>query len=147
MKIYIGADHAGYDLKGKLILFLNAAEYEVEDKGAHEYIETDDYPDFIKPVAEAVAQDQNAKGIIIGKSGEGEAMCANRVKGVRAAVYYGHEPEILKLSREHNNANVLSLAAGFFLSEEDVKTAVKMWLDTPFTNDERHKRRIAKLDE
>lgn len=98
-------------------------------------------------MAEAVAQTSDSKGIIIGKTGEGEAMDANRVKGVRAAAYYGHEPEILRLSRKHNDANILSLGAGFFISEEDVKSAIQLWLDTPFSGDERHVRRLAKLDQ
>ena len=146
MKIYIGADHAGYELKEMLKFYLQGRGYEVIDKGALEYNEADDYPDFVVPVAEAVAGDKDAMGIVIGKSGQGEAICANRVMGARAAVYYGHEPEMLRLSREHNNANVLSLGASFFLSDEDVKSAVQMWLDTKFSNDERHVRRLAKID-
>ncbi|MBX4198670.1 RpiB/LacA/LacB family sugar-phosphate isomerase [Candidatus Parcubacteria bacterium] len=147
MKIFIGSDHRGFELKSMLKFYLEAAGYEVIDKGAHEYNESDDYPDFIIPVAEAVTGDAEAKGIIIGKSGEGEAICANKVRGIRAVVYYGHEPELLRLTRKDNDANVLSLASGFFLSNEDVKSAVKMWLETPFTNDERHVRRLAKIDQ
>lgn len=147
MKIYLGSDHAGYELKEKLKVFLSANDYEVEDLGPHEYVETDDYPDFVKPVAKAVAANPESRGIVIGKSGQGEAMCANKVRGVRAAVYYGHEPNILKLSREHNDANVLALASGFLLTDEDAKSAVDLWLKTPFSNAERHIRRISKLDE
>lgn len=147
MKIYLGSDHAGYELKETLKAYLSKNDYEVEDLGPHEYIETDDYPDFVRPVAERVAEEPESRGIVIGKSGEGEAMCANRIKGARAAVYYGHEPEILKLSREHNDANVLALASGFLLTDEDVKSAVELWLKTPFSGAERHKRRIAKLDD
>lgn len=147
MKIFLGSDHAGFALKEVLKDFLSANDYEVVDKGPFEYNELDDYPDFIKLVAEEVAKDTEARGIIIGKSGQGEAMCANRFKGVRAAVYYGHEPDVLKLSREHNDANVLSLGSAFFITEEDVKSAVKMWLETRFTMAERHVRRIKKLDE
>ena len=145
MKIYVGSDHAGFELKGKLIEFLKGLGHEVEDKGPSSFNKDDDYPDFVKQVAEAVAQDPNAKGIVIGKSGQGEAMCANRVKGARAAVWYGGNMEIVKLSREHNDANILSLAAGF-ISEEEAKNAVRLWLETSFTNEERHIRRLTKLD-
>ncbi|MBX4195621.1 RpiB/LacA/LacB family sugar-phosphate isomerase [Candidatus Parcubacteria bacterium] len=145
MKIYIGSDHSGFELKEKLIPFLRDLGHEVEDKGPHQFDKDDDYPDFIRPVAEAVARDIEAKGIIIGKSGEGEAMAANRERGVRAAVYYGNNLEVLKLSREHNDANVLSLAAGFVPADE-AASAVKLWLNTPFSEEERHIRRIAKLD-
>lgn len=147
MKIFLGSDHAGFELKEHIKIFLEGNGYEVEDYGAHEYNEADDYPDFVFPVAQAVAKDADARGIVIGKSGEGEAMCANRIKGVRAAVYYGRDPEIIRLSREHNDANVLSLAASFLLTEEEAKTAVQTWLDTRFSGDERHVRRIAKLDQ
>ena len=146
MKIFIGSDHAGFELKGKLVPFLKELGHEVEDKGPLQYDQNDDYPDFIKPVAAAVAGDNSAKGIVLGKSGQGEAMCANRVMGVRAAVFYGGSAELVKLSREHNDANVLSLAAGF-LNEEEAKSALKLWLETPFPNEERHVRRIKKLDE
>ncbi len=145
MKIFIGSDHAGFKLKEKLVPFLKELGHEVIDKGAFQYDKDDDYPDFIQPVALEVAKDRETRGIVIGKSGQGEAMGANREKGVRAAVYYGGNPELLKLTREHNDANVLSLAAGF-LNEETAQEAVKIWLETPFSGDERHVRRIAKLD-
>lgn len=145
MRIYIGADHAGFKLKEKLIPFLKELGHEVEDKGAFEYNKDDDYPDFIKPVAEAVSQDKEARGIIMGKSGQGEAMCANRVKGARAMVWYGYDVGMLRLSREHNDANILSLGAGF-VNNEKAFDAVKYWLEIPFSGDERHVRRIAKLD-
>lgn len=145
MKIYIGSDHAGFELKGKLTLFLKEQGHEVEDYGALSYHPDDDYPDIVKPLAEAIVQDPAAKGIVIGKSGQGEAMAANRVKGARAVVWYGGSIEVLKLSREHNDANILSLGAG--LAEiDEVLEGVKVWLATPFSGDERHVRRIAKLD-
>src|SRR6185295_7936103 len=137
MKIFIGSDHAGFELKGKLIPYLKELVQEIEDKGAFEPNPSDDYPDFVRPVAEAVAQEKEAKGIIIGKSGQGEAMCANRVAGARAAVWYGGSKELLSLSREHNNANILSLGAGF-VESAGVFEAVKLWLATPFSGDERH---------
>jgi ribose 5-phosphate isomerase B len=146
MKIFVASDHAGFGLKEKLVPFLVELGYEVVDKGPFEYNAEDDYPDFVKLVASEVASDpERSRGIVIGKSGQGEAMCANRMRGARAAVFYGGSLSVIKLSREHNDANVLSLAAGFV--EEDVaREAVKLWLETPFSNEERHLRRLAKLD-
>ena len=144
MKIYIGADHAGFEMKEMLKKYLADLKYEVEDKGAFKYEPEDDYPDFILPVARAVAAEPENCGIVIGGSGEGEAMCANRVRGARAAVYYGGEFEIIELSRKHNNANILSLGARF-IDDEIAKKVVKLWLETPFEGG-RHQRRIEKID-
>ena len=118
--------------------------YDVTDHGAHEYDALDDYPDFIFPCARAVAADSSSRGIILGGSGQGEAMAANRVKGVRAAVFYNGPEEIIKLSREHNNANILSLGARF-MSEEEIYKIIELWFEEPFEGG-RHERRIAKLD-
>ena len=118
----------------------------VEDFGAHSYESQDDYPDFIRKVAEAVVQDPLARGFVLGGSGQGEAMCANRVPGARAAVYYGGAVDIVVLSREHNDANILSLGARF-IDDEEAKEVVRVWLVTPFSGDERHLRRIQKIDE
>lgn len=145
MKIYIGTDHAGFELKENLVPFLRELGHEVEDLGAHSVDPLDDYPDFIRPVAEAVARDINARGIILGGSGQGEAMCANRVKGARAAVYYGGAVDIVVLSREHNDANILSIGARF-LETDEAKEVVKVWVNTPFSGAEKHARRISKLD-
>ncbi|MBI5078254.1 MAG: RpiB/LacA/LacB family sugar-phosphate isomerase [Candidatus Yonathbacteria bacterium] len=145
MRIYIGTDHAGFELKESLIPFLRARGHEVEDIGAHKFDSLDDYPDFIRPVAENVARDPKSRGIILGGSGQGEAMCANRVPGARAAVYYGGTVDIVVLSREHNDANILSLGARF-IEEDEAKEVVRVWLETPFSGDERHERRIQKLD-
>ena len=114
------------------------------DHGAHEYDALDDYPDYIFPCAKAVASDLESRGIILGGSGQGEAMAANRVKGVRAAVFYNGPVEIVKLSREHNNANILSLGARF-MTEDEIYAVIQMWLDEPFGGG-RHQRRIDKLD-
>ncbi|MDP3934690.1 MAG: RpiB/LacA/LacB family sugar-phosphate isomerase, partial [Candidatus Giovannonibacteria bacterium] len=142
MKIYIGADHAGFELKETLKKFLLELGHEVEDKGAFKYEPEDDYPDFIFPVARAVAGDpERSRGVVIGGSGQGEAMAANRIKGARAAVFYGGNFEIIELSRKHNNANILSLGARF-IDDEIAKKAVELWLKTPFEG-ERHERRIA----
>lgn len=145
MKIYIGTDHAGFELKEKLVVFLKSLGHEVADMGAHAYDALDDYPDFIRPVAEAVAGDASARGVILGGSGQGEAMCANRVKHVRAAVYYGGPVDIAVLSREHNDANILSLGARF-VEEGEAFEVVRMWLATPFGGEEKHARRIGKID-
>jgi len=145
MKIFIGTDHAGFELKQALVSYLKELGYEVEDMGAYELDSEDDYPDFIAPVAKAVAKDSKAKGIILGGSGQGEAIAANRFRGVRAAVYYGGILNIVRLSREHNDANILSLGARF-ISEDEAKEAVKLWLETEFSGEERHLRRIEKID-
>jgi ribose 5-phosphate isomerase B len=145
MKIYIGTDHAGFELKEKLVASLKAQGHDVSDMGAHSYDALDDYPDFVRDVAKAVAGDLSARGVVLGGSGQGEAMCANRVKGVRAAVYYGGPLDIAILSREHNNANILSLGARF-VDEDEAHEVVRVWLATPFGGEEKHARRIKKID-
>jgi len=145
MKIYIGSDHAGYELKEKLKTYLSTLNHEVEDCGAFTLDNEDDYPDFIQPVAEKVAQNPESFGIILGGSGQGEAMCANRVTGVRASVYYGGTLDMIRVTREHNNANILSLGARF-ITEEEAKQAVELFLTTKFSTNPRHLRRITKLD-
>jgi ribose 5-phosphate isomerase B len=145
MKIIIAADHAGFNLKEELKPFLGGLGHDVEDKGAFSLDPEDDYPDFMIPAAEAVAKDpENIRGIIIGGSGQGEAMVANRFSGVRAAVYYGGNEEIVRLSREHNNANVLALGARF-MDEDEAKRAVELWLAEKFSGEERHLRRLNKF--
>lgn len=159
-KVYLGTDHAGFELKEKLKVYLAGLSYEVQDLGAFNFVEDDDYPDYIKEVAESVVQDEDSFGIILGGSGQGEAMCANRTEGVRAAVFYGpKEPiasvdisnkenadpfEIVKLAREHNNANILSIGVRF-TTEDEAKFAVELFLSTKFSGDERHIRRINKF--
>jgi ribose 5-phosphate isomerase B len=144
MKIHIGTDHAGFELKNKLVEYLNKLGHEITDHGAFVYDPDDDYPDFITPVAHAVSMDTNSFGIILGGSGQGEAMCANRFIDIRAIEYYGGTLEIVKLGREHNNANMLSLGARF-ISDDEAYKAVKAFLETGFSGDERHVRRINKL--
>jgi ribose 5-phosphate isomerase B len=144
MKIHIATDHAGLDLKNIIRDYLISKGHEVTDHGAHEYDALDDYPDYIFPCAKAVASDLESRGIILGGSGQGEAMAANRVKGVRAAVFYNGPVEIVKLSREHNNANILSLGARFMM-EDEIYGVIEMWLDESFGGG-RHQRRIEKLD-
>lgn len=144
-KIHLATDHAGYELKEAVKEDLDKNGYTVVDHGAGSLNETDDYPDFIHPAAKAVSEDDESVAIIFGHSGQGEAMTANRYTGVRAAVYYGSEPEIITLSREHNNANVLSIGAGF-VSAADAVTVIGRWLSTDFSDEPRHHRRIEKID-
>lgn len=147
MEIFFATDHAGFELKESLMPFVwEEFEYSVTDCGAYEYDESDDYPNFIFSAARAVAESPQARrAIILGGSGQGEAMAANRVVGVRAALYYGGSLDVVRLSREHNNANVLSLAARF-IDEEEAKEAIRTWLNTSFSEESRHVRRIQKLD-
>jgi len=160
MKIYLAADHAGLALKDKIKTWLKGNDYEVEDCGAFEFDQRDDYPDFISRAAIAVSKDPESRGIVLGGSGQGEAMVANRYQNVRAAVFYGAvrpraaidaegtesvDPlAMVKLPRAHENANVLSLGARF-LSDEEALQAVEVWLKTSFSGGERHRRRIAKF--
>ncbi len=146
MKLHLATDHAGFAHKEVLKSYLLQQEgIEVVDHGASEYVEGDDYPDYIVPCAQAVAADtDNSMGVIFGGSGEGEAMAANRISGIRAVVYYGGPTDILTLSREHNAANILSIGARFMTSEESIQ-GVALWLATPFSNDERHIRRLGKF--
>lgn len=162
MKIALSTDHAGFEEIKALEQFLNSKGYECVNFGPKNLDMADDYPDFIFPAARAVANGDCEVGILWGGSGQGEAMVANRVKGVRCAVYYGpasakrainaegdtakDDMEILRLSKDHNNANMLSLAARF-LDNEDIESAVTVWLDSPFEGLERHARRIKKIDE
>ena len=144
MKIYLAADHAGFDLKEVIKRYLQEQGREVEDMGAFILDKQDDYPDFIIPAAYKVAENpQENLGIFFGASGQGEAIAANKVKGVRAAVYYGGSLDLVKRSRSHNNANVLSLGARFLTFEEAVD-AVELWLRTEFAGG-RHERRIEKV--
>ncbi len=163
MKIYIASDHAGFKLKRELIDFIKKLDFrnEIIDLGPFAYDENDDYSDTVVPVAKAIQNESESFGVVIGGSGEGEAMVVNRFKGVRASVFYGeHTPiqyvdmtlrestdpyEIVKLSRLHNDANVLSIGARF-ASEAEAKMAVQLFLETKFSGEERHLRRINKID-
>ena len=146
MKIYFASDHAGFEMKDTLIKFVKNLGFDVVDCGAYKLDLEDDYPIFIKKAAEAVSKDpQNSKAIILGGTGQGEDMVADKFSGVRSAEYYGGNLEIITLSREHNDANILSLAARF-LGIEKAKEAVELWLETPFSDEERHKRRIHQID-
>tara|TARA_B100000886_G_scaffold338409_1_gene301163 strand:- start:1066 stop:1509 length:444 start_codon:yes stop_codon:yes gene_type:complete len=144
MRIHLATDHAGLNLKNTLKDYLIEKGHDVTDHGAYEYDPADDYPDFIMPCAKAVSIDAQSKGIILGGSGQGEAMAANRIKGVRAAVFYDGPEDIIKLSRHHNNANILSLGARF-LKKQKMFDIIQIWLSESFEGG-RHQRRIDKLD-
>lgn len=148
MKIYFATDHAGYELKEALASYVEKdLGYTVADMGAHQNDSNDDYPDFIQLAAQEVSHDPSgSRGIIMGGSGQGEAIVANRFPNVRCTVYYGGPLDIIKLSREHNNANILSLGARF-MSLDEAKAAVKLWLETSFVEEDRHMRRIKKIEQ
>lgn len=147
MKIYIASDHGGYEYKEELKKFLKDKGYEVEDIGNTKLDPEDDYPDFVIPCAKKVAlrqaQGENDFGIIFGRSGNGEAIAANKVKGIRAAVCLNEK--MARMAREHNDANVLSLGVDF-IDLEVAKKVVDMFLETPFSTEEKHKRRIEKIE-
>lgn len=142
--IYLATDHAGFELKEKVKEFLIQEGYEVGDCGAYSLDPEDDYPDFISKAAEAVSKDPTSKAIIFGGSGQGEAIVANKFPRVRTVVYYGKVEEMLKLTRQHNDSNILSLGARFLTEEEAIKV-VKLFLETPFSEESRHVRRIEKI--
>lgn len=162
MKIALSTDHAGFNRLKKLKEGLELAGYATHDFGPAQFDVDDDYPDFIRPACEAILVGGCEVGIIFGGSGQGEAMAANRNRGIRCTVWYGPsvpieavdaqgvmsaDPyELLKLSKEHNNANMLSIAGRFVSDAETLKVAI-LWLNQKFTNEERHLRRIGKLDQ
>ena len=139
MKIHIGSDHAGLEFKAKIIAHLQSQGHQVTDHGPHSFDPLDDYPEFCIPAALATAKDPGSFGIVLGGSGNGEQMAANKVKGVRAALVWS--VEIAKLARQHNDANVISLG-GRMHDEKLCLELVDTFLSTPFSSDERHIRRI-----
>jgi ribose 5-phosphate isomerase B len=162
MKIALASDHAGFEQLNELVEHIQLLGHEVKNFGPTTFNPDDDYPDFILPAARAVALGECQKGIILGGSGQGEAIAANKIKGIRCAVFYGpavprkvidatgrqsHDPyEIIRLSREHNDSNMLSLAARF-VALVDMKRIIQLWLEVPFSNDERHSRRLRVINE
>ena len=142
-KIYISGDHAGFKLKKSLKEFFDNLKIPYEDFGPHKYNSKDDYPDFVIPMAKKVAREKNSIGIIIGGSGQGEAMAVNKIKKIRAALYYGGSIRFLKYSREHNDSNILCLG-GRFLNKKQTEQAIRIWIKTPFEGG-RHKRRLEKV--
>ncbi len=143
MRVHIATDHAAFELKQYLVKELKALGNKVIDQGAATYDPQDDYPTFVLPAAEAVAADPDSLGIVLGGSGNGEQIAANKVKGVRAGLAYN--TVMARLTREHNNANVLSLG-GRMQSLAEALDMAKVFLQTPFSEDPRHIRRIEMLD-
>ena len=142
MNIHIGSDHAGLELKSALVEYLKIKGYKVTDHGPHEYDALDDYPDFCIPAAIATVKDKGSLGIVLGGSGNGEQIAANKVTGVRAALAWS--VETAQLAKEHNNANVVGIG-GRMHSIDECKAIIDAFIKTPFTNDERHIRRINKI--
>jgi ribose 5-phosphate isomerase B len=142
MKIGIGSDGAGFEYKERIKQLLRQLGHETRDFGTDNATEPVDYPDFIRPVAQAVANGELERGIVLGGSGNGEAMVANRIRGVRCALCWNLESA--RLSREHNDANVLSLGQRMLPADLALEI-VKIWLTTPFSGG-RHERRIRKID-
>ena len=144
MNIHLATDHAGYTHKNAVADWLRGEGYVVVDHGAAVHDPEDDYPDFIARAAMAISRNPSERAIIFGGSGQGEAMLANRFPAVRATVLYSDNPEIVTLSREHNDANVLSIGARF-LTVDETKKHIWNWLHTERSDVDRHNRRIDKV--
>ena len=142
MRVYLGSDHAGFELKNLLVEHLRSLGHEPVDCGPAEYDAQDDYPPFVLLAASRTAADPGSFGIVLGGSGNGEAIAANKVPGVRAALAFS--ADTARLAREHNDANVLSLGARMY-SADEARHFVELFLSTPFSADERHVRRIGML--
>ena len=143
MKVFLGTDHAGFEFKNQIKEYLQKEGYDVVDCGATVFDKDDDYPDFISKVGQAVSEDpEHHRGVVLGKSGAGEALVANKFKGVRA--FLAVNEKNVQLAREHNDANVISLGSEI-VSLPDAKKFVKLFLETKFPGEERHKRRIRKI--
>lgn len=149
--IYIGGDHAAFELKKKIVAYLKKRGYRVQDFGPHTYDPDDDYPDFIIPTAKAVARDKGSRGIALGGSGIGECIAANKVRGVRAVRAW--DKVSAKMSRAHNDTNVLCLGGGKTVDKTQnvglrfaqAKPIIDIWLATPFSGEPRHVRRLKKI--
>lgn len=139
MRVHIGGDHAAYEMQRGLVDWLAEQGYDVVDHGPKEYDELDDYPVFVLRAAEAVAAEPGSLGVVLGGSGNGEQMAANKVKGIRAALCYS--TELAQLAREHNDAQIISLG-GRFHTQEQAQAMVKVFLETLFSGVERHQRRL-----
>ena len=142
MRVYLGSDHAGFELKQRLVDHVRGLGHEPIDCGPFEYDAEDDYPPFVLSAASRVAADPGSAGIVLGGSGNGEAIAANKVRGIRCALAFS--TDTARLAREHNDANVLSLGARMFDADAALEF-VRIFLSTSFTGDERHVRRLAQL--
>lgn len=138
-RVHIGGDHAAFELLGELVAFLEGQGHEVTNHGPHEYDAADDYPVFVLRAAEAVAADPGSFGVVLGGSGNGEQMAANKVRGIRAALCY--DDELARLAREHNDAQIISIGARM-TDVESARSMVRTFVETPFSEDPRHVRRI-----
>ena len=160
MKVYFAGDHAGFEMKKELIAFVKTLGHVVEDLGPLEPKAGDDYPDYVIPLAKKVAERskrsdlgtgersdlKETRGIVVAGSGQGEIIAMNRIRGARAALFCPCNLELIKASRDHNDSNIFAIGARF-CTEEQAKEAVNLWLETPFSNDERHIRRLRKIEE
>jgi ribose 5-phosphate isomerase B len=142
VRVYLGSDHAGFELKAALVAWLGTAGHEAVDCGPATYVADDDYPVYVMRAAKSVADDPGSLGIVIGGSGNGEAIASNKVPGIRAALCWS--AETAQLAREHNNANVLSLGARQY-SLDDALGLAKIFVATPFSGDPRHVRRLGEI--
>lgn len=144
MRIYLGSDHAGFELKQHLVAHLKELGHEPVDCGPYEYVATDDYPPYVMAAAKSAADEPGTLGIVIGGSGNGEVIAANKVPGTRAALVWSEETAAL--ARQHNDANVISIG-GRMHPVEVATRFVEIFVDTPFSQDPRHVRRIGMLTE
>lgn len=144
MRVHIGGDHAAYELLGDLVSFLEAEGHEVTNHGPHTFDALDDYPVYVLRTAEAVAADLDSMGVVLGGSGNGEQMAANKVRGIRAALC--HNDDLARLARQHNNARVISIG-GRMNTLEEARSMVRVFLGTDFTGEARHQRRIDMVTE
>ncbi len=143
MRVYLGSDHAGFELKTRLIEWLASAGHEPVDCGPETYVQDDDYPVYVMRAAHSVAvADPGSLGIVIGGSGNGEQIAANKIRGIRAALAW--TDETAQLARQHNDANVLSLGARMYTIDEAVGFA-RVFISTPFSGEPRHARRLAMI--
>lgn len=144
--VYIASDHAGFELKEHLLTyFKDSLQYEFIDTGPYSYDEQDDYPQTLASLCQKCSTEEKAFGVVIGGSGTGEAIVANKYPHMRCALWYGGDMDIIELSRSHNNANVLSLGARF-ISAEEAYQAITLFLETPFSDEERHQRRVEQVN-
>lgn len=144
MRVHLGSDHAGFELKAAIVARLQELGHEPVDHGPDAFDAEDDYPPFVLAAATATAVDEGSLGVVIGGSGNGEAIAANKVAGVRAALVW--TDDTARLGREHNDANVISLGARQYATADALRF-LEIFLDTPFSNEPRHRRRIAMLSD